>query len=264
MKLLNFSEKDLKKVFSSKKVFLLLGLLALSLFVLGCVKEEVVEEVEITPDEALAGQAIAGVTYLKCQDSDKGINENVFGVVTVSISQLGKVHIFTYRDSCTKEKIPMVTEGYCDRLRNAAKKITCKTGYSCIEGACKLVTAVPIPPPTEICNDKIDNDADGRIDCTDSDCAYLPACGPTCLDTDSGKNYMVKGNATQRYPEEYAAIWETIESYSTDVCIDNTHLQESFCESRALGQFLGTEVYTCPNGCDYNIDKNLDGGACKP
>lgn len=39
----------------------------------------------------------------------------------------------------------------------------------------------PPPPPTpdpEICDDGIDNDGDGLIDCDDSDCASFPACDP--------------------------------------------------------------------------------------
>jgi hypothetical protein len=33
-----------------------------------------------------------------------------------------------------------------------------------------------MPVPVEVCNDAIDNDMDGAIDCTDADCAGDPAC----------------------------------------------------------------------------------------
>jgi len=35
-------------------------------------------------------------------------------------------------------------------------------------------------PTTEVCNDGLDNDCDGLIDCADSSCAADPACQSTC------------------------------------------------------------------------------------
>jgi hypothetical protein len=49
----------------------------------------------------------------------------------------------------------------------------------CSAGAC-------VAPPAEVCNDNIDNDLDGQLDCLDSDCAMAPSCivdpcmGVTC------------------------------------------------------------------------------------
>ena len=45
-------------------------------------------------------------------------------------------------------------------------------------------------PPPEICDDGVDNDDDGLIDCADSDCANAPNCLPreicgNCLDDDN-------------------------------------------------------------------------------
>ncbi len=36
--------------------------------------------------------------------------------------------------------------------------------------------------PVEICNDGIDNDGDGFIDCDDDDCASEPSCVEICND----------------------------------------------------------------------------------
>ncbi|HSP96089.1 MAG TPA: trypsin-like peptidase domain-containing protein [Candidatus Dormibacteraeota bacterium] len=35
-------------------------------------------------------------------------------------------------------------------------------------------------PVTEVCDDGVDNDCDGAIDCSDADCASSPACSATC------------------------------------------------------------------------------------
>jgi hypothetical protein len=38
----------------------------------------------------------------------------------------------------------------------------------------------PPPPPAEdVCDDGVDNDGDGLVDCNDADCAGDPACAPT-------------------------------------------------------------------------------------
>jgi hypothetical protein len=34
---------------------------------------------------------------------------------------------------------------------------------------------------SEVCNDGLDNDCDGFVDCADSDCSANPACGPICV-----------------------------------------------------------------------------------
>ena len=33
----------------------------------------------------------------------------------------------------------------------------------------------------EVCNDGLDNDCDGFVDCADPDCSANPACGPVCM-----------------------------------------------------------------------------------
>lgn len=62
--------------------------------------------------------------------------------------------------------------------------------YQAYSGLTLTVEAVdggggPPPPPAEICDNGVDDDGDGDIDCADSDCAGDPACaggGPICGD----------------------------------------------------------------------------------
>lgn len=50
--------------------------------------------------------------------------------------------------------------------------------------ACYFCSTVCNPPAQpEICNDGIDNDGDGLIDCADPDCAHDPACVQVCVPT---------------------------------------------------------------------------------
>ncbi len=50
--------------------------------------------------------------------------------------------------------------------------------YSAYNGVTLTVEGEGDPPPAEICDNGIDDDADGDTDCADSDCAADPACAP--------------------------------------------------------------------------------------
>jgi len=54
----------------------------------------------------------------------------------------------------------------------------CDDGNNADGDGCSSDCQVEIGP--EVCNDGIDNDTDGLVDCADSDCANDPACMPMC------------------------------------------------------------------------------------
>ncbi|MFZ8804393.1 MAG: hypothetical protein ACO2PO_15610, partial [Candidatus Calescibacterium sp.] len=57
----------------------------------------------------------------------------------------------------------------------------CDGFVDCADTDCSANPAcAPVCMP-EVCNDGIDNDCDGLLDCADSDCSANPSCGPVCM-----------------------------------------------------------------------------------
>lgn len=61
----------------------------------------------------------------------------------------------------------------------------CPPGTHCVDGICELVDAAE----PEVCDDALDNDADGTIDCDDYDCTNFPACAVDCRGERGGPAY---------------------------------------------------------------------------
>jgi hypothetical protein len=76
----------------------------------------------------------------------------------------------------------------------------------------------------------------------------------TCTDSDSGKNYAVKGNVQGVY---YLLIKE--EYSEEDYCKDEKTLVEHYCVSEDMHSYRENEEYTCETGCEDGkcIDSRL-------
>jgi len=68
------------------------------------------------------------------------------------------------------------------------------------------------PAATELCNNNKDDDCDGKIDCSDTDCVNQHPCTSkwTCTETDNGKDYNVKGTTKQFKPDGHRNCFKRI------------------------------------------------------
>jgi len=81
-----------------------------------------------------------------------------------------------------------VADGVCHPVKETTACIDCSPGYCCGDGVCtadaenSLNCALDCgnEPPSEICNNGIDDDGDNLADCDDPDCAGSGYCPPTC------------------------------------------------------------------------------------
>jgi hypothetical protein len=79
------------------------------------------------------------------------------------------------------------------------------------------------------------------IDVTPS---YSPATIPTCVDSDGGKNYYIKGTVTKGTAVSSDCC--AVSRYSPDCVSSSDYLAERFCDSQ---DNLNTEIVYCTNGC---------------
>ncbi len=114
-----------------KKLLILLGLLALALFVVSCAPKESVEGEEVVEEEkgALAGQAISA-NY--CTDSDGGLDYKVKGTA------VSKQYPKGVTDICLSSK--KLAEKYCSYKKLVGSVFDCAqllgSDYGCNNGAC--------------------------------------------------------------------------------------------------------------------------------
>lgn len=187
--------------------------------------------------------------------------------VTLSIKDYIYSYGSMYYDYCDSTNTSLLKEYICSSPDIKGTKDTyCQ--YGCSDGACIQVSTNQTPTCIKKENSCClgENCTTARASCgewytpvftgCDVNCNPIVMCepqeiirnktnltAPTCTDTDDGKNYYVKGTATER---DAQGNINTI----TDQCTDlNLSLRESFCK----GDTLAYEYYICPHGCSNGV-----------
>lgn len=111
--------------------------------------------------------------------------------------------------------------------------------------SCVIDTSGCTEQPTEICDNDVDDDGDGAVDCVDLDCAADPACGPMC------------GNAKVEPPEACDGNNLNGKTCASEGFVGGMLVCKSDCTIDTSG--CGT-AEMCNNAADDDIDGHVDCG----
>ncbi len=110
-------------------------------------------------------------------------------------------------------------------------------------------------PPVEICGDNLDNDSDGQIDCSDTDCVGDPSCAPG----------PCEGIVCNTPPNDFCESNVAVNHESMGVCtegecrypnsVTNCAAQNMVCGS---GQCVPPPDEICDDGADNDRDSSVD------
>ncbi|MFC1591317.1 hypothetical protein ACFL43_02210 [Thermodesulfobacteriota bacterium] len=133
---------------------------------------------------------------------------------------------------CTDE---ICSEGVCQYANNGAP---CSDSNACTENQCSGGSCIVVGE--NCCDDNLDNDLDGRMDCADDDCACHECdVDGECDDGNVCTNDVCAGGVCQH-------------TNNSAPCSDSNACAENAC-------YLGSCIVVGESCCDDNLDNDLDG-----
>lgn len=154
---------------------------------------------------------------------------------------------------CAPPPVPVCTDADGDGF---FKESGCGTAVDCNDSNNKVY-----PGAVEICNDKLDNDCDGKVDCADLDCANDLACAPapTCTDSDGDGYFKQAGCGTSVDCNDSVGA---INPGAVEACndgIDNDCDGMIDCADSECKASLICAPAVTPENCSDGIDNDGDG-----
>jgi uncharacterized protein YegL len=192
---------------------------------------------------------------ISCGLGNMQINDSYTLNFDVNVTMLGNNRVDVYPDSGVS---------YVDYLGN-------KTFASFPE---TNVTVTGYPGATEICNDGLDNDCDGLVDCTDPDCAGQT--GPrgaiccqsnsTCSESTDECDYLQRKHCTR---DDFGMCsnnictenpWNCGNSDDTDYCTNCNHCGDGVCNCGETNVDCPTDcIKLVPKVCVWGREIDVDG-----
>ena len=147
---------------------------------------------------------------------------------------------------------------YTIKVRNAA------TG--CVIDHSSTITLTN-PPCVEICNNNIDDDGDGQVDCNDGDCGTptidtVDLMNPDCTTLDGAQITINATGTDLEYSIDNGITFQTSNQFSTlglgsyDIVVRNSTTQ---CEAVYTNNPVVVDHSHCPELCNNGMDDDGDG-----
>lgn len=141
------------------------------------------------------------------------------------------------------------------------------TATGCYQDYSSVVSLIQIVCP-EICDDGIDNDQDGQIDCADSQCGtpvisnVTAANADNCYDLNNGTISIAASGINREYSIDGGNTYQTAGNF-TGLTPGNYNIivrnSVSGCDAEYTSNPVVISAESCPEICNDGIDNDLDG-----